>query len=70
MMATRATYISDPVWQRAQALYIDPPDGTSSERLVARISAASAMYEIERSTNPLTDEQRGRIVAILRSGAA
>ncbi len=69
-MATRATYVNDPVWQQARALYVDPPDGTSSELLVARISAASAMCEIERSTSPLTDEQRDRIVAILRRGAA
>ena len=69
-MATRATYVDDPLWQRARALYVDPPGGTSSERLVARISAASAMCEIARSANPLTDEQCDRIVAILRSGAA
>ncbi|BBY91303.1 hypothetical protein MGALJ_09720 [Mycobacterium gallinarum] len=69
-MATRASHVDDPVWQRARALYVDPPDGTSSERLVARVSAASAMYEMERSTNPQTDEQRDRIVAILRTGAA
>ena len=61
---------ADPTWQQAQALYVDPPDGASDERVIARLSALSVMFEIERSTKPLTDEQRDRFVAILRNGAA
>lgn len=64
------SYRNDLNWQQAQRQFVNPVGDCSGERMVSSIMAAVAMWEVERTPEPVSEERAQRIAALLLAGGA